>query len=521
MRTSDGRICCGRVGGDVGEEEEKKGRIKMESKKKRLWKMWGILCLLICFLAMGKPGRASAETGETDFTGWTPISTAEELQKMNHSTQDSRYYLTKDIDLKTFGYWEGITDFIGTFDGNGHCIKNLTSLTYGLFVNLRPGAVVRNLRLLDVNISSVESDVGGIAGCTGYIDGVDNDKIGTAVQISNCIVTGTVVKSGSGNVGGIMGSTDNVSVMIDSCITEAELSADYDCGGTIGDISENVPDTVISNCCCLQGTYSGHWQGAIVGDISEGTIRNCYTNVNTPFVYSAGTNVKIFSSYYFVNEEDGDGSINGLFKPVYLDSSAKLKQSSYEGWDFSKVWTLNKGINDGYPILKWYIPYMPIQTPYANMKSGTYGKGFKIELGSDVEGAKIYYTTDGSNPTPHSKLYSGSISINRNLTVKALAVYDEVCKSRVGSYTYKVRCAEPKANYKSGKKFKSSVKITLSTKEPGASIYYTTNGKTPTAKSKLYRKPITLRKSTILKVVVVKNGKANSKAVSWKYYIKK
>lgn len=41
---------------------------------------------------------------ETDFVGYIPISTAEDLQKLNYSTATSKFYLTNDIDLGNYGY---------------------------------------------------------------------------------------------------------------------------------------------------------------------------------------------------------------------------------------------------------------------------------------------------------------------------------------------------------------------------------------------------------------------------------
>lgn len=37
-----------------------------------------------------------------------------------------------------------------------------------------------------------------------------------------------------------------------------------------------------------------------------------------------------------------------------------------------------------------------------------------------VDGARIYYTTDGTNPTTNSQLYGGPIPLGANLTVKAM-----------------------------------------------------------------------------------------------------
>ena len=57
--------------------------------------------------------------------------------------------------------------------------------------------------------------------------------------------------------------------------------------------------------------------------------------------------------------------------------------------------------------------------------------------------------------------------------------------------------------------------ITLSA--PGAKIYYTTDGTTPTVESNLYTSPFDLVRSGTVKAIAVQNGKAPSNVVSFKY----
>ncbi len=61
-----------------------------------------------------------------------------------------------------------------------------------------------------------------------------------------------------------------------------------------------------------------------------------------------------------------------------------------------------------------------------------------------------------------------------------------------------------------GGKFSGSVKVSLKSTTPGAKIYYTTNGKTPTKRSTRYKKPFTLKKNTTVKAFAVAAGYKNS-----------
>ena len=48
---------------------------------------------------------------------------------------------------------------------------------------------------------------------------------------------------------------------------------------------------------------------------------------------------------------------------------------------------------------------------------------------SGPAGAEIHYTTDGSNPTAESALYSAAFTLNDSATVKAIAIKNGVSSS--------------------------------------------------------------------------------------------
>lgn len=59
-----------------------------------------------------------------------------------------------------------------------------------------------------------------------------------------------------------------------------------------------------------------------------------------------------------------------------------------------------------------------------------------------AEGAKIYYTLDGSNPTESSDLYTAPIALAATTTVKAIAVEEGKSASAVAEKTYTLRTGE-------------------------------------------------------------------------------
>ncbi len=62
-------------------------------------------------------------------------------------------------------------------------------------------------------------------------------------------------------------------------------------------------------------------------------------------------------------------------------------------------------------------------TPTFSPAAGTYTSAQNVTISSTTQGAKIYYTTDGSTPDNTKTLYQTAISVNTTTTIKAIA-YD-------------------------------------------------------------------------------------------------
>lgn len=60
-------------------------------------------------------------------------------------------------------------------------------------------------------------------------------------------------------------------------------------------------------------------------------------------------------------------------------------------------------------------------TPTANPEAGAVASGTTVALHSTTEGAKVYYTVDGSNPTQSSTEYTEPVEITGAVTIKAKA----------------------------------------------------------------------------------------------------
>lgn len=83
-----------------------------------------------------------------------------------------------------------------------------------------------------------------------------------------------------------------------------------------------------------------------------------------------------------------------------------------------------------------------------------------VELSCSTEGAKIYYTTDGTAPTKDSKEYTGKFMVSSDCTVKAIAIKDGNIDSAYASATFVIDgdTIESSENLALGKKVTASSK---------------------------------------------------------------
>lgn len=117
-------------------------------------------------------------------------------------------------------------------------------------------------------------------------------------------------------------------------------------------------------------------------------------------------------------------------------------------------------------------------------------KDGKIELTCATEGVMFYYEmgTSPANPTTSSTLYTGPIEGAAGKVIKAIAVKDGwINSAMVTSETIVISCAQPVIRKTASNKFTIQCNFPTS----GVSIYYTTNGSTPTSSSTLYTGEVT------------------------------
>lgn len=304
--------------------------------KKNIGILLLISILIVTSISFG--GVAYADSGtdgsesEVTFAGGSGtetdpyiIETAEQLDAVRNNLRAS-YRLNADIEFTEADFAEGgkfynegkgwipINNFSGTFDGNGHVIRNIvingsTSYT-GFFGSCGSNAKIMNMGIENGKIKG-DYYVGGIVG------GSHN------CIIEKCYYAGTV--NGNSYIGGIVGWCEKGSI-VKNCYNTASLTDNSDLkGGIVGWLGEGE----ISNCYNVGNINKNNGSGEIAGINNKGSITNCY---------------------YIEAQLPGVGS--GTDTAIACSMNDFSLQSTFAGFDFDTVWAINENGEYRFPILR-------------------------------------------------------------------------------------------------------------------------------------------------------------------------
>ena len=200
---------------------------------------------------------------------------------------------------------------------------------------------------------------------------------------------------------------------------------------------------------------------AYLGSESSGVTTYNVPQYTTPTISfnSSTSQVTITSSgtvYYTTDGGTPTTSSTSYSTPFSISSAATIKAiATHAGYITSEVATL---------------AITQVATPTIQNNGSN-----AISITSATDGATIYYTTDGSTPTTSSTEYTGPLTENvSGVTIKAIAVKENMITSAVGSGSVTLKCATPVVT-------RDGMKFTLSCSMPtDATIYYSLDGSTPT-----------------------------------------
>ncbi len=164
------------------------------------------------------------------------------------------------------------------------------------------------------------------------------------------------------------------------------------------------------------------------------------------------------------------------------------------------------------------------QTPVFDPEGEAFTPPLAVTITDGTPDATIYYTTDGSIPSAVSTRYTGPVKVESNLTLTAIASAAGYLQSAAASaiYTSKTQVPDPTISAGTGI-YTNTVAVTLHDSSTAASIYYTTDGSTPTAKSNLYKGQFSITPAdtttVTLNVIALASGLTASNVISRQYQI--
>jgi hypothetical protein len=153
-------------------------------------------------------------------------------------------------------------------------------------------------------------------------------------------------------------------------------------------------------------------------------------------------------------------------------------------------------------------------TPIFSVAAGTYTSAQTVAISDSTSGATIYYTTNGTTPTTSSAVYSGPITVSATETLEAIAGGANFTASTVASSAYIIAppTAAPTFSVASGV-YTTAQNVAISESTAGATVYYTTNGTTPTTSSTAYSGPIMVSTTETLEAIAVVPATSSSSSV--------
>ncbi len=163
----------------------------------------------------------------------------------------------------------------------------------------------------------------------------------------------------------------------------------------------------------------------------------------------------------------------------------------------------------------------PAATPTLAPAGGTYNSAQSVTISDNSDGATIYYTTDGSTPTASDSVYNGPIAVSSTTTINAIAAGIGFAASAVATGTYDIdlpQAAAPQFNPNTAS-YNSAQSVTIFDSSGGATIYYTTDGSTPTTSSNAYTGAIAVSSTTTIKAIAAGGGFSASAVATATYTI--
>lgn len=301
----------------------------------------GVLTILASMQTVGAdPWDGTTKTEpQKDENGVYQIGTAAELAWFAATDGKSSAKLTADIELAGFD-WTPLQKLYGTLDGQGHVIRNLyinsTNNNLGLIGFLQGGASVTGLGITG-SVTCTNNTRFAQAG--GIVSNMQNNA-----SITRCYSAVNVTSKK--HAGGIAGYTATGAVITDCYATGTICSSSAnECylGGICGSGFSNTAGATLTNCYSVGKIVGTNGNASYVGGLSPDKTAAHYVN-----------------SFYLTGNVSGESPKYGVTGLGTAKTADGLKALASElGSSFAAD---TKGLNGGYPILKWQAGAEPVLT---------------------------------------------------------------------------------------------------------------------------------------------------------------
>lgn len=328
-----------------------------------------------------------------------------------------------------------------------------------------------SLKIQNANTSNTQLRIKTIA--ITYSSSTPSTAVATSVTIDNTGITNTDIFAGT--AAGQLTATvkDNTDTAIEGATvtwtSSKENVATIAADGTVTLVAEGTT-TLTASYAGVEDVYkssSATYELTVTNSDPDkpGSLNNPYTVAealaNTP---ASGTSANVYvkgivSGFFGTNTTITEDSNNRYY--ISDDGTETNQMMVYKGKGLNNIPFTNANdllVGDTVVVLGGLTTYnnstkeiaannyivslgrntTKVATPTFSVEEGTYTEAQSVTITTTTEGATIYYTIDGTDPTTESNLYSEAVSITETTTLKAIAVKEGMTDSEIATATYTI-----------------------------------------------------------------------------------
>ena len=317
------------------------------------------------------------------------------------------------------GVWEGEAESV-SFTASGAQVR-ATLIKVTVEANTNPSFTISNNNEIAYNATSGSFDFaisnpvdGGTTSVSESVDWISNAAVsGNTVTFTTTANEATTSREGVITLTYTYGE-ENITKEV--TVTQA--------GNPNGPGTENNPYTVAQARAAIDANtgITGVYATGVVTAIPTAWSTQ-YNNITFNFVDADGDG-NVLQAYRCVSTNNADASTVAVGDIVVVYGNLTKYGSTYE-------------FGQGCQLVSLTHPVVAVEAPTFSLASGTFAEAQTVTITCATQGATIYYTIDGSEPTAESTEYTGAITVSTTMTIKAIAIKGED-QSAIASATYTI-----------------------------------------------------------------------------------